>query len=98
MLELILIAAAGALLWWGDKLDKTGRLPGGDGAHLSPNQVDQRELRMGIRHEQEHVSRSGLSRAERRSIAQEIALDHLAKHPDYYTRLEQAEKKMKRRR
>ena len=40
--------------------------------------VDQRQLKRGIKVELEHTSN--------RCVAQCIALDHLAEHPDYYTR------------
>jgi len=57
------------------------RLPGGraDKMGLTPADVDPEQLRMGIEVEFEHV--------DDRAIAQEIALDHLAEIPDYYTKL-----------
>jgi hypothetical protein len=43
------------------------------------------QLRKGIKVEQEHTGDVALAR--------EIALDHLNEFPDYYTRLDKAEKK-----
>jgi hypothetical protein len=43
------------------------------------------QLRKGIKVEQEHTGDL--------AMAKEIALDHLAEFPDYYDRLEKAEKK-----
>lgn len=58
------------------------RLPGGKGDKLNPKDVDHNELKMGIKHEMEHT-KSALT-------AQEIALDHLAENPKYYSDLNQA--------
>ena len=46
--------------------------------------ADPEELEKGIRIESEHT--------ENEDLAKEIALDHLAEIPDYYTRLEAMEK------
>lgn len=46
---------------------------------LGPDDVDQEQLAAGVRVEFEHTSDP--------AIALEIALSHLAEHPDYYTRL-----------
>lgn len=55
-------------------------------AKVRPQDVDQRQLRMGIEEErQEHAPSS-------KCAAQCIALDHLAKIPDYYTRLAKLER------
>ena len=56
---------------------------------ITAKDVNQRELKMGIRHEMEHTSS--------RPRAKQIALDHLAEHKDYYTQLNKAEKRMKER-
>lgn len=64
------------------------RLPGGRGDKLDPESVDQRELKRGIKHEMEHTDDP--------EVAKEIALDHLAEDPRYYTHLEQMERKHKR--
>lgn len=58
------------------------KLPGGKGDKLNPKYVDQNELKMGIKHEMEHTKSA--------SIAQEIALDHLAENPKYYSDLNQS--------
>lgn len=55
------------------------RLPGGKGDKLKPSDVDQAQLRMGIEVEMEHT--------KDRRLAREIALDHLAEDPKYYTKL-----------
>jgi hypothetical protein len=60
--------------------DDKNLLPGGKGDKLKESDVDQNELLKGIRVEREHTS------DER--IAKEIALDHLAEDPKYYTKLE----------
>lgn len=41
--------------------------------------VDPEQLKMGIKVEHEHTNDS--------SVAEQIALDHLAENPEYYTRL-----------
>jgi hypothetical protein len=56
------------------------RLPGGKGDKLKPKDVDQNELKVGIEVEREHVD----GNTER---ATEIALDHLAENPKYYSEL-----------
>lgn len=77
--------------WYSDKLAdiifnkltmKEGHLPGGKGEKLNPADVDPRELEMGMKHELEHTSDP--------NIAKEIALDHLAEDPHYYSRLKKA--------
>lgn len=45
----------------------------------------QRELSKGVRVEMEHTSKD--------AVAREIALDHLAEDPRYYTKLEKVESK-----
>ncbi len=67
------------------------RIPGGKGHLLDPRDVDPIELKMGIRHEMEHTIDP--------DIAKEIALDHLAENPKYYSDMkrhdqEDAEKEM----
>jgi hypothetical protein len=58
---------------------ETEKLVGGEGDGLSPADVDAEQLAMGVRHEMEHTNDE--------AIAQEIALDHLAEDPKYYTKL-----------
>lgn len=55
------------------------QMPGGKGDKLKPEDVDPEQLRMGIEVEMEHT--------KDRALAQEIALDHLAEDPKYYTKL-----------
>lgn len=52
--------------------------------HLKPEDVNKKELEMGIKVEMEHT--------KNKAISQRIALDHLAEFPDYYTRLKKMEK------
>jgi hypothetical protein len=52
---------------------------------VTEKDVDAQQLKMGIKEELEHTPDE--------DIAKEIALDHLAEMPDYYTRLEKMEKK-----
>ena len=54
-------------------------LPGGKGDKINPDDVDQYELMLGIAVEKEHTPNL--------ELAKEIALDHLAENPKYYTRL-----------
>jgi len=54
-------------------------IPGGLGADLKSEDVDQKQLEMGIKVELEHTGD--------KDMAQEIALDHLAEDPKYYTNL-----------
>ena len=49
----------------------------------NPDEVDQKELAMGIEVEYEHTSD--------RKVATRIALAHLKEIPDYYTRLKKME-------
>ena len=59
-------------------------LSGGFADKKSPDDFDQEQLKMGIEVEMEHTGDPDL--------AKEIAMDHLAEIPDYYTRLAQMEK------
>ena len=54
-------------------------LVGGKGDELDEEDVDEDELMMGIEVEREHT--------KNKKIAKEIALDHLAEDPQYYTKL-----------
>lgn len=64
-------------------LVRDNTLPGGRGDMLTEGDVDPDQLEVGIRVEMEHTNDS--------KIAREIALDHLAEIPDYYSRLEEME-------
>jgi len=63
-------------------------IEGGYGANLDIEDVDETQLVMGIQHELEHTVDSNLSEDERIEIATDIALDHLAEDPEYYTNLQ----------
>ena len=60
--------------------DQEDVIPGGEGDSLSVHDVDDAQLGMGIKVEMEHTDDMGK--------AVEIALDHLAEDPEYYTKLE----------
>jgi hypothetical protein len=64
------------------KIPCSGALPGGKGKSLCPEDVDRRQLRMGIAVEKEHTTS--------KSRACAIALDHLAEDKYYYTKLRKA--------
>lgn len=59
-------------------------LVGGKGDHLKPSDVSQKEFKKGLKVEREHT--------RNKDIASEIALDHLAEDPEYYTHLESIHK------
>ena len=59
------------------------RIPGGRAKGMQPGDFDASELAAGIKVEQEHTGDKNLAR--------EIAMDHLAEIPDYYTRLKKME-------
>lgn len=59
-------------------------LPGGKGDNLPISAVDPKQLAMGIEVEMEHT--------KNRKLAREIALDHLAEDPRYYTKLKRVHK------
>ena len=57
-------------------------IEGGKGDNLNPEDVDEKQLKLGIAVEREHTNDD--------NTAREIALDHLAEDPKYYTKLIQA--------
>lgn len=61
------------------KVEWVDQIPGGEGDNLTPDDVDQKQLEIGIGVEKEHTNDE--------KIATEIALDHLAENPKYYTDL-----------
>lgn len=63
-------------------------IKGGRAAGKSPKEFPKKQIKMGIKVEHEHTPKRG--------IAQEIAMDHLAEFPDYYTRLHKMEAQAKR--
>jgi len=62
-------------------LKELDALPGGKGDYITTNDVDAKELSVGIAVE--------LERTDNRQKAKEIALDHLAENPKYYSELVQ---------
>lgn len=78
----VLLAVLGAGAYWLFKDDDKplNLLPGGKGDNLDEEDVDQDELMKGLEVEMEHTTN--------KKIAREIALDHLAEDPEYYTKLE----------
>jgi len=72
-------------------------LKGGVGDKLQAAEVDKEQLEMGVKVEQEHIKKNKvLSQAQKDSVARDIALDHLAEIPDYYTRLKKMEEEAKK--
>ena len=77
----------------GMKCMRPQSLEGGIGDHIRDEDVDPKELKMGIVIEMEHIMHSTtLSLEQQRAVARDIAMDHLAEIPDYYTRLAKMEK------
>lgn len=62
-------------------------IKGGLGDGTKNSDFSKRQMKMGAKVEMEHTTNP--------KIAQEIAHDHLLEHPDYYTQLKIAEKKMR---
>lgn len=61
---------------------KKDSVSGGAGNEFSPSDFEEEELREGTNHEMEHT--------DDRSVAQKIAMDHLAENPHYYRELRAA--------
>ena len=70
------------------KLEKEDKIKGGAADKSKPSDFNNKQLEMGIKVEMEHTSD--------KSIAKEIAMDHLKEFPDYYTRLNTMEDKAKK--
>lgn len=62
------------------------KLPGGKADKKSPKDFDKDALAEGTKHEMEHT--------KDKSLAQEIAMDHLTEDSNYYEKLKQVEKSM----
>jgi len=62
-------------------------LPGGKADKKEPEDFDPEQLRMGTEVEREHVG-------DNTSLAQEIAMDHLEEHPEYYSALKKMESRL----
>lgn len=58
------------------------------GAHMPDSHFNAEQLSMGARHETEHTASN--------AVAKQIAKDHLAEIPDYYTRLSKMEREAKK--
>lgn len=70
-----------------DMNDLEDILPGGLADEMSPLDFDPEQLRMGIEHELEHTNDP--------QIAREVAMDHLAEDPEYYTKIQQIEETLR---
>lgn len=68
---------------------KKDKIKGGKGDKMDPDYVNYYEFTKGWKHELEHTDDI--------DKAKEIALDHLAEDPNYYTRLEMIEYKAKKK-
>jgi hypothetical protein len=78
----------GAMKSLNEAAKKTNKVKGGKGDKLSPDQVNYHEFTKGWKHELEHTDDI--------DVAKEIALDHLAEDPNYYTRLDMVEYQAKK--
>jgi tRNA nucleotidyltransferase/poly(A) polymerase len=76
---------------WGRTLLGAEAIPGGKARGMKPTDFDSDELDAGIEVEHEHLVGGGYSKEDARAKAREIAMDHLAEIPDYYTRLDKME-------
>ncbi len=76
----ILLSLLGLGVYLLFKEDESNLLEGGIGDNLSDDDVDKEELKKGLKVEKEHT--------KDKRIAKEIALDHLAEDPNYYSKLE----------
>ncbi len=87
----ILLSVLGLGAYWlfRDEDKPLNLLPGGKGDDLDDEDVDQDELMKGLEVEMEHTTN--------KKIAREIALDHLAEDPKYYTKLERIHKENPRK-
>jgi hypothetical protein len=71
-------------------------IKGGIGDHLQYDDVDEKELEVGTKIEQEHVGRNKqMSPEEKAAAGADIALDHLQEDEKYYTHLVEMERKAK---
>jgi hypothetical protein len=65
-------------------IKESEKLIGGEGDNRPDSDFDQKDLEDGIKHEMEHT--------KNRSVAKEIAKDHLSEDPNYYKKLKKIEK------
>jgi hypothetical protein len=68
------------------KLAENQLVPGGKGRNKKPSDFDAKEIRIGLKVEQEHFVGGGMSDQELHDHAMEIVLDHLAEDEHYYTK------------
>lgn len=68
-----------------EKKEHKDKVKGGLADKKNPKDFDSKELKMGIEVEMEHTND--------KELAKEIAMDHLAEFPNYYTLLKKMEKK-----
>lgn len=68
---------------------RSNLIPGGRAARRCVSDFDPVQLERGTRVELEHT--------RDRKLAREIAMDHLAEHPDYYIELAKMERRLKRK-
>ena len=62
-----------------EEIEENDEIKGGKGDKINPDDVDQKELQVGIEVELEHTND--------RKVATEISLDHLKEDPQYYSKL-----------
>ena len=67
-----------------EDMSKADKIPGGLADKKKPTDFDSKKLKAGIKIEMEHIND--------RSIAQEIAMDHLTEDSEYYNKLKEVEK------
>lgn len=83
--QTLLLAGIGTVLYNGynyRRVQQGNRIEGGKAAGRKPSDFNSLQLQMGIREEMEHTKDP--------AIAREIAMDHLAEDPAYYTKLKRA--------
>ena len=68
----------------GEDMSKADKIPGGLADKKKPSDFDPKKLKAGIKIEMEHTND--------RSVAQEIAMDHLTEDSEYYKKLKEVEK------
>lgn len=76
-----------------EHMGKAEKISGGLAAGRRPKGFDSEQLKMGIKVELEHTKGGDLSPDRARSLAREIAMDHLVEDPEYYTHLKEMEAK-----
>jgi len=78
------------------KKDRANPIEGGIGDNLKIKDVDENELNIGKKIEQEHIKENSfLDENEKNKVSQDIAMDHLKEDPKYYTHLVEMERRAK---